>query len=210
MQTEPASFVERFVDDTITILHQLSLADIEKVIDAVVATRGSGGRLFFCGSGGGAGHASHATCDFRKIGQIESYCVTDNASELTARINDEGWDTSYSNWLRQSRLGSDDTLFVFSVGGGDAERNVSTNLVRAMEHARSVGAKIVGIAGRDGGLLREMATACVVIPTVDPSLVTPQTEGLQALVWHLIVSDPRVAVSAAKWESMDVGATAAP
>ena len=197
------SFPKQFLDDTGEILRRLSVDDVDATIETLVRVRERGGRIFFCGSGGGAGHASHAACDFRKLAQIESYCVSDNVSELTARINDDGWDSSYANWLRQSHLGPDDVLFVFSVGGGDAARNVSPNLVRAMQLAREVGAAIVGVAGRDGGTLRELANACVVIPTVDASLVTPQTEGLQSLIWHLIVSDPRLAAATAKWESME-------
>jgi D-sedoheptulose 7-phosphate isomerase len=197
------SFPKQFLDDTGEILRRLSVDDVDATIETLARVRERGGRIFFCGSGGGAGHASHAACDFRKLAQIESYCVSDNVSELTARINDDGWDSSYANWLRQSHLGPDDVLFVFSVGGGDAARNVSPNLVRAMQLAREVGAAIVGVAGRDGGTLRELANACVVIPTVDASLVTPQTEGLQSLIWHLIVSDPRLAAATAKWESME-------
>jgi D-sedoheptulose 7-phosphate isomerase len=202
------SFPKQFLDDTGEILRRLSVDDVDATIETLARVRERGGRIFFCGSGGGAGHASHAACDFRKLAQIESYCVSDNVSELTARINDDGWDSSYANWLRQSHLGRDDVLFVFSVGGGDAARNVSPNLVRAMQLAREVGAAIVGVAGRDGGTLRELANACVVIPTVDASLVTPQTEGLQALIWHLIVSDPRLAAATAKWESMEPSASA--
>jgi D-sedoheptulose 7-phosphate isomerase len=197
-----SGFTRQFLDDSIEILGQIPAADVDAVVATIAATRARGGRLFFVGSGGGAGHASHAACDFRKLAGIEAYSVTDNVSELTARINDEGWDGSYAAWLTVSRLNERDCLFVFSVGGGDAERNVSTNLVRAMELARDAGAAIVGVVGRDGGALRELATASVVIPTVDPSAVTPQTEGLQALMWHLIVSHPDLCTATAKWESM--------
>lgn len=197
-----AAFARQFLNDTVDILQEVSDADIEAVTAVVAATRQRGGRLFFVGSGGGAGHASHATCDFRKLAQIESYCVSDNVSELTARINDEGWDTSYSEWLRTSRLAAADCLFVFSVGGGDADRNVSTNLVNAILLAQEVGASVVGIAGRDGGTLRQLATASILIPTADAKTVTPQTEGLQALLWHLIVSHPSLAANTAKWESL--------
>jgi D-sedoheptulose 7-phosphate isomerase len=199
-----ATFSEQFLDDTRAILDRLATPDVEAVVAALRATRDAGGRVFFCGSGGGAGHASHATADFRKLAGIESYSVTDNVSELTARINDDGWESSYSEWLVRSRLGPDDCLFVFSVGGGDANRLISVNLVKAMELARDVGASIVGIAGRDGGELARLATACVVVPTVDPSMITPQTEGLQALLWHLVVSHPGLAAAPGKWESMDV------
>ena len=196
------TFTRTFLDDTLAVLDRLDEASVEAVVLAVRDTRERGGRLFFCGSGGGAGHASHAACDFRKLAHVESYSVTDNVSELTARVNDEGWDTSYREWLRVSRLGPADCLFVFSVGGGDEERNVSANLVQAMHLARAVGATVVGVVGRDGGELARVADACIVIPTVDASLVTPQTEGLQALLWHLIVSHPALAASTAKWESL--------
>jgi D-sedoheptulose 7-phosphate isomerase len=197
-----SGFTRQFLDDSIEILGRIPTEDVDAVVTTLAATRARGGRLFFVGSGGGAGHASHAACDFRKLAGIEAYSVTDNVSELTARINDEGWDSSYAAWLRVSNLGDRDCLFVFSVGGGDAGRDVSTNLVRAMELARDVGAAIVGVVGRDGGTLRELATASIVIPTVDPGAVTPQTEGLQALMWHLIVSHPDLCTTTAKWESM--------
>jgi D-sedoheptulose 7-phosphate isomerase len=198
------SFTEQFLGDTVTVLGRLDYLTVEGVVDVVASTRHRGGRLFLCGSGGGAGHASHAACDFRKLCDVESYAVTDNVSELTARINDDGWDSSYANWLRASRLRSDDCLFVFSVGGGDIERKVSVNLVEAIRFARERKASVVGVAGRDGGALAQLADACIVIPTADPGLVTPQTEGLQAVMWHLIVSHPKLAASPAKWESMNV------
>ena len=196
------TFTEAFLEDTFAVLGRLDQTSVEAVVAVIAATRERGGRLFLCGSGGGAGHASHAACDFRKLCDIESYAVTDNVSELTARINDDGWDTSYSNWLRASRLRSDDCLFVFSVGGGNVERRVSVNLVEAMQLAKQQGASVVGVAGRDGGALAQFADACIVIPTADPGLVTPQTEGLQAVMWHLIVSHPGLAANAAKWESI--------
>jgi len=198
------TFTEQFLGDTLAVLGGLDHRQVEAVVDVVVSTRERGGRLFLCGSGGGAGHASHAASDFRKLCDLESYSVTDNVSELTARINDDGWDSSYANWLRASRLRTDDCLFVFSVGGGDVERRVSVNLVEAMQLALECGAAVVGVAGRDGGALAQLADACIVIPTVDPGLVTPQTEGLQAVMWHLIVSHPKLAASAAKWESITV------
>jgi D-sedoheptulose 7-phosphate isomerase len=196
------SFSRSFLDDSIRILAGIDDAEIEALVTVVASTRDNGGRLFLCGSGGGAGHASHAACDFRKLAGIESYSVTDNVSELTARVNDDGWDSSYAEWLRASRLGERDCLFVFSVGGGNLVRNISANLVRAMDLAGEVGASIVGVAGRDGGELRKRAKACVVIPEVDERYVTPQTEGLQALVWHLVVSHPALASAIAKWESL--------
>jgi D-sedoheptulose 7-phosphate isomerase len=196
------TFAERFLDDTAAIVAQIDRRQVEAVVDVLAETRSRGGRLFLCGSGGGAGHASHAACDFRKLCDIEAYAVTDNVSELTARINDDGWDSSYANWLRASRVRAGDCAFVFSVGGGDADRGVSANLVEAMRYARDQGAKIAGVAGRDGGELARIADACVVIPTRAPDFVTPQTEGLQAVIWHLFVSHPKLAVTAAKWESM--------
>jgi len=152
--------------------------------------------------GGGAGHASHAVCDFRKIAQIEAYTPADNVSELTARVNDDGWDTAYANWLRSSRLSPEDALFVFSVGGGDLERNISSNLVRALEYAQHVGARICGVVGRDGGFTARVADACVVIPVVNPATITPHTEAFQALIWHLLVSHPRLKATEMKWESV--------
>ena len=196
------SFSRSFLDDSISTIAAFDDAEIERMVEVIRETRERGGRLFLCGSGGGAGHASHAACDFRKLVRIESYAVTDNVSELTARINDDGWDSSYAEWLRASNLAERDCLFVFSVGGGSLERSISVNLVRAIELAQSVGASVVGIAGRDGGELKARADACVLVPNVDDRFVTPQTEGLQALVWHLVVSHPGLAPATAKWESV--------
>jgi D-sedoheptulose 7-phosphate isomerase len=197
------SFSKKFLDDSMRVIESISSTDIEAVVQVIRKTRDQGGRLFLAGSGGGAGHASHATCDFRKLCGVESYCITDNVSELTARINDEGWDTSYSNWLSASRISSKDCLLVFSVGGGSFEPPVSMNLVKAVELAKSIKASVVGIVGRTGGALRQLADASVLVPTIDPSFVTPQAEGFQALIWHLIVSHPDLAASVAKWESID-------
>ena len=163
--------------------------------------RQGGGRLFFLGVGGGAGNASHAVNDFRKIAGIESYTPSDNVSELTARTNDEGWDTVFVEWLKGSRLNPNDGIFVFSVGGGDMERNISANLVRALQYAKVVGAKIMRIVGRDGGYAGQVGDACLIIPTVNPNTVTPHTEAFQGVIWHLIVSHPKVQVSEMKWES---------
>lgn len=196
------SFSRSFLDDSISTIAAFDDAEIERMVEVIRETRERGGRLFLCGSGGGAGHASHAACDFRKLAHIECYCVNDNTSELTARVNDDGWDRAYADWLRASRIGARDCLFVFSVGGGDEDRNISPNLVQAMILAQEVGASVVGVVGRDGGMLRTSATASVLIPTVDAAHVTPQTEGLQALVWHLMVSHPRLAAATAKWESV--------
>lgn len=164
--------------------------------------RNDGGRLFFLGVGGGAGNASHAVNDFRKITGIEAYTPTDNVSELTARVNDHGWETAYETWLQTSRLCSRDMVFVFSVGGGDAERNISTNLVHALQYAQDVGAKICGVVGRDGGFTAQVADACVVIAVVNQATITPHTEAFQAIIWHLLVSHPDLQVSEMKWESV--------
>ncbi len=196
------TFARTFLDDTIAILEQVAHDDVEAVVDVIRTTRDAGGRMFFCGSGGGAGHASHAACDFRKLANVEAYSVSDNVSELTARVNDEGWDSSYAEWLRASRIGASDCLFVFSVGGGDADRGVSANLVNAITLAEQVGATIVGVVGRDGGTLRQRASASVLIPTATADSVTAQTEGLQAVIWHLIVSHPKLCASTPRWESL--------
>ena len=195
-------FAAAYVAESIELLGRLDLRQVVEVRQELVDVRERGGRLFVVGSGGGAGHASHAVNDFRKITGIEAYSPSDNVSELTARINDEGWDTSYAAWLRGSRINWRDLVLVLSVGGGDVERNVSPNLVNCLTLAREVGARIVGIVGRDGGATAVVADACVVIPTVNEHLVTPHTEGMQAVVWHLLVSDPELAVEATKWESL--------
>jgi D-sedoheptulose 7-phosphate isomerase len=194
-------FARRFLDETIEILRDIPPAALESVAAVLRRTRDRGGRLFTCGSGGGAGHASHATCDFRTLAGFESYCVSDNVSELTARVNDAGWDGAYAATLRASCLRGEDCLLVFSVGGGDQQRSLSVNLIRAMELAKERGASVVGVAGRDGGALARLADACVVIPTVDPAHVTAQTEGLQALMWHLLVSHPLLATRTPTWET---------
>jgi len=195
-------FSKTFLRESREILERISVEDIDNVVALLRRTRDRGGRVFFCGSGGGAGHASHAACDFRKLGRIECYSVSDNVSELTARINDEGWDSAYAAWLESSRLSVADTLFVFSVGGGDVERNVSVNLVNAMKLARNVGASITGVVGRDGGTVAKWADVCVTVPVVNRANVTPHTEGMQAVIWHLIVSHPELGAATAKWESM--------
>jgi D-sedoheptulose 7-phosphate isomerase len=196
-----AAFVRTFLEETEKAVRTLDAAAIDAVAAGLGAARDGGGRLFILGVGGSAGHASHAVNDFRKICGIEAYTPTDNVSELTARVNDEGWDTSFSEWLKVSRLGARDGLLVFSVGGGSREKNVSMNLVRAIELAKSVGAKIFGVVGKDGGATKQHADACVVIPTVSPDRITPHTEGLCAVVWHLLVSHPALKRAATKWES---------
>ena len=194
------SFIDSFLEETIKIASSIDREAIEQTAVGLASVR-EGGRLFILGVGGSAGHASHAVNDFRKICGFEAYCPTDNVSELTARVNDEGWDTSFIEWLRGSRLRKGDALLVFSVGGGNREKNVSVNLVRALELAKEVGAKVFGIVGRDGGYTKQVADACVVVPTVNNDRVTPHTEGFCAVVWHLLVSHPALAMKATKWES---------
>jgi D-sedoheptulose 7-phosphate isomerase len=195
------SFTLAYLEETIDIVRRLDPTVVERVAAGLASARDGGGRLFVLGVGGSAGHASHAVNDFRKLCAFEAYAPTDNVSELTARVNDEGWDTSFSEWLKVSRLGEKDAVLVFSVGGGNREKNVSTNLVRALEHARAVNARIFGIVGKDGGTTAELAEACVVIPSASPERITPHTEGLCAVVWHLLVSHPALKRAATKWES---------
>lgn len=199
------SFSKKYLEQAGLVVDAIDSLSIENMVDVLKEMRDEGGRLFLIGSGGGAGHASHASCDFRKLCGFEAYCPTDNVSELSARINDDGWDTSIASYLEGSRLNANDCVFVFSVGGGSEEENISMNLVNAVKLARKVGAKVIGAVGRDGGFTAMSADACVVIPTVDDSLVTSHTESFQALVWHLLVSHPELRVSEAKWES--TGAT---
>jgi D-sedoheptulose 7-phosphate isomerase len=196
------SWVEQYLAESAEIVERLDREALDAIVAELLALRERGGRLFFVGSGGGAGHASHAVCDFRKLGGFEAYAPSDNVSELTARVNDDGWDTSYAAWLRGSRLNENDLLFVFSVGGGDRERSVSVNLVQCLDLAASVGARICGVVGRDGGYTAQLADACVVVPPVNAATVTAQTESFQALVWHLLVSHPDVLVGEMKWESI--------
>ena len=196
------TFSGTYLEETQAILRQLDLAGVERMAAGLAAVRDAGGRLFILGVGGSAGHASHAVNDFRKLCRFEAYAPSDNVSELTARINDEGWDTCYANWLVASRLRESDALLVFSVGGGNREKNVSVNLVRALELASKTGAKIYGIVGRDGGFTREIANACSVIPVVNPDRTTPHTEGICAILWHLLVSHPALQAAPTKWESL--------
>lgn len=195
-------YTSRYLSEVGTIASQIDQAQIEKMIDILLETRVAGGRLFFIGVGGGAGNATHAVNDFRKIANIESYTPTDNVSELTARVNDDGWDSSFASWLRGSHLRRGDTLFVLSVGGGNREKNISTNIVWALELAQAVGAKIIGVVGRDGGYTAKVADAAVIIPTASADTVTPHSESFQAVVWHLIVSHPRLKENEMKWESV--------
>ena len=195
------SYARRHLDEAKRVLDQLDADAIERVADVLHAVRERGGRLFFLGVGGSAANCSHAVNDFRKIAGFEAYAPTDNVSELTARTNDDGWTSVFAEWLRGSRLRAEDGVFVFSVGGGDAARNVSANLVAALQLARERGAAIVGVVGRDGGYTREVADASVLIPTVNAATVTPHAEAFQAVVWHLLVSHPKLKRIETKWES---------
>lgn len=194
-------FAKQYLSEAKTILDQIDAGELDKMTELLVNLRNQKGRLFFVGVGGGAGHASHAVNDFRKIAGIESYSPADNVSELTARTNDEGWETTYAAWLQVSNLNAKDILFVFSVGGGDAERNISANIVNALKLAKERGCKIIGVVGRDGGYTAKVADACIIVATVNKDYITPHTESFQALVWHLLVSDPRLQQMSNKWES---------
>jgi len=194
-------YISAFLDDAVTIINKIDHTQIKKMSQILQDLRKNNGRLFILGVGGGAGHASHAVNDFRKIAGIESYAPTDNVSELTARVNDDGWETVFERWLKGSRLTAKDCIFVFSVGGGNAEKNVSVTLVNALRYAKEIGAKVIGVVGRDGGYTAKVADACVIIPIVNEKTVTPQTEAFQAVVWHLIVSSPAMQKFDMKWES---------
>ncbi len=196
------SFSRSYLEETVDIVRRIDAASIDRLAEGLASVRDRGGRLFIVGVGGSAGHASHAVNDFRKICQFEAYTPTDNVSELTARVNDEGWESSFAEWLKISRLGERDAVLVFSVGGGNVEKNVSVNLVRAIDEARCRGAKVFGIVGKDGGYTNKVADACVVIPTASPERITPHTEGLCAVVWHLLVSHPALKAAQTKWESI--------
>jgi D-sedoheptulose 7-phosphate isomerase len=197
-----ADFCGQFLSEAQQIIERIDAAAIEKCVRILAQTRTSAGRLFILGVGGSAANASHAVNDFRKIVGLEAYAPTDNVSELTARTNDEGWAGVFASWLRVSRLGSNDCVLVFSVGGGNLEKGVSPNLVEALRYARTVGAKITAIVGRDGGFAAQVADACVIIPTVNPVHVTPHSEAFQAVVWHLMVSHPLLKQAETKWESL--------
>jgi D-sedoheptulose 7-phosphate isomerase len=192
----------RYLDEAAEVLSRLDTAAIERMASLLAGLREGGGRLFVLGVGGGAATAAHAVNDFRKLCGIEAYAPTDNVAELTARANDDGWHSVFSEWLRTSRLGGRDAVLVLSVGGGDRQRNVSANLVAALEVAREVGARVLGIVGRDGGHTAAVADACVVVPTVSPERVTVHTESFQSLICHLLVSHPALRIRDPKWESM--------
>ena len=197
-------YTNQYLEEASAILGLIDRDSIDEVLELLLDVRQQGGRIFFLGVGGGAGHASHAVNDFRKIAHIECYAPTDNVSELTARINDDGWETAYRNWLQGSRLRPQDAVFVFSVGGGNAENNISTNLVAALNYAHEVGARICGIVGRDGGFTAKVSDACVLVPVVNAATITPHTESFQAVVWHLLVSHPKLKDAEMKWESTAV------
>jgi D-sedoheptulose 7-phosphate isomerase len=194
-------YVRQHLDEVARIVTAIDVSAIERVVGLLADLRARGGRLFFLGVGGSAANCSHAVNDFRKIAGFEAYTPVDNVSELTARTNDEGWASVFSSWLKGSRLGPDDMLFVLSVGGGSLEHNISPNLVVALNDARHVGARIVGIVGRDGGYTAQVADACIVVPTVNADNVTPHTEAFQAVIWHLLISHPALKVADTKWES---------
>jgi D-sedoheptulose 7-phosphate isomerase len=196
------SFSRAFLDESIEVIRRIDAEAVDRMAAGLAASRDSGGRLFILGVGGSAGHASHAVNDFRKICRFEAYTPTDNVSELTARVNDEGWDSCFSEWLKISRMTANDAVLVFSVGGGNVEKNVSVNLVRAIDHARAAGARVFGIVGKDGGYTKAVADECVLIPIVSNDRITPHTEGLAAVVWHLLVSHPALKVTQTKWESV--------
>lgn len=195
------NYAQQHLAEAAQIITQLDTSAIEAITERLAALRARGGRLFFLGVGGSAGNCSHAVNDFRKIVGIEAYAPTDNVSELTARTNDEGWDTVFSEWLKVSQLKATDVLFIFSVGGGNLEKNISPNLVRALQYAKDIGAQVVGVVGRDGGYTAKVADACVIIPTVNSETITPHTEAFQAVIWHLLVSHPFLKQQQTKWES---------
>jgi D-sedoheptulose 7-phosphate isomerase len=197
------NYTQEHLRETVAILQLLDVAAIERMVTLLAQISADGGRIFFLGVGGSAGNCSHAVNDFRKLLGVECYTPTDNVSELTARINDDGWEDAFVDWLKVSRLTDRDAVFVLSVGGGSTEKNISVNLVAAVNHARKVGAKILGILGRDGGHTAQLADAAVIVPTVNPQAVTPHCEALQAVIWHLLVSHPRLKPREGKWESLD-------
>ena len=195
------SYARQHLNEAKEIINHINIDAIEKVADLLATVKKDQGRIFFLGVGGSAGNCSHAVNDFRKIVEIESYAPTDNVSELTARTNDEGWATIFEPWLKLSKLNPKDAVFIFSVGGGNLERNISPNLVNALKYAKQVGAKITGVVGRDGGYTAQVADACVIIPTVNPENITPHSEAFQAVIWHLLVSHPKLKENQTKWES---------
>lgn len=198
------SYSQKHLNESIEIIQKIDVDAIEEIADLLVQVKANGGRVFFLGVGGSAGNCSHAVNDFRKIVGIESYAPTDNVSELTARANDEGWASIFVEWLRISKLTTKDMIFIFSVGGGNLEKNISPNLVEALKFAKNIGSKVVGVVGRDGGYTAQVADACVIIPTVNSENVTPHSEAFQGVVWHLLVSHPKLKANQTKWESTTV------
>lgn len=196
------NYIDKYLSEVTEITSKIDRTQIEKMVEIILKVRKNNGRLFMLGVGGSAGNASHAVNDFRKIAGIESYAPTDNVSELTARVNDDGWDTSFVNWLKGSRLNSSDCLFIFSVGGGNAEKNISVNIINALKYGKEKKASIIGIVGKDGGYTAQTADACVIIPTVNPETVTPHSEAFQGTIWHLIVTHPAIKAFEMKWESV--------
>ena len=197
-----SAHVDQYFEDAISILQKIDRSQVETMIRILLKIRAMGGRLFFLGVGGSAGNCSHAVNDFRKIGGFEAYTPTDNVSELTARTNDEGWQTVFVEWLKTSRLNEKDCVFVLSVGGGDKVKNISANLVYALEYAKEVKARILGVVGRANGFSAQVADSCVVVPMANPSTLTPHAEAFQGVIWHLLVSDPRIMQIRNKWESV--------
>ena len=196
-------YAKQYLEEVHRVVDGLNISQIDLMVQLLDDLREKGGRLFFLGVGGSAANSSHAVNDFRKICGIESYAASDNVSELSARVNDDGWDSVFLRWLQGSKLADRDGVFIFSVGGGNAEQNISANLVYALEYAKDVGAKIFGVVGRDGGYTAQVASACVIIPPVSPDTITAHTESFQAVIWHLIVSHPRMKINEMKWESVD-------
>jgi D-sedoheptulose 7-phosphate isomerase len=196
------NFSEKYLFESLEIIRGINTNDIENIAEIIANVRANNGRLFIIGSGGGAGHASHAVCDFRKLCNIEAYAPYDNISELTARVNDEGWEVTILNWLKVSKFNLNDAVFVFSVGGGSQKNSISLNLVKVVNYAKEIGAKVVGVVGRDGGFTKSEGDAVVLIPVVDKERITPHTEGFQAVIWHLLVTHPKLQVNNAKWESV--------
>jgi D-sedoheptulose 7-phosphate isomerase len=204
---QATEYTQKYLREVQQIAMSVDGREIDRMVELLCDTRSRGGRVFFVGVGGGAGHAGHAVNDFRKIAGMECYAPTDNVSELTARINDDGWESCYANWLRGSRLKPEDALFVFSVGGGCLENNISTNIVESLKLAKRIGARVLGVVGRDGGYTAQVADACVVIPTLSPDTVTAHAESFQAVIWHLVVSHPRLKRNEMKWEQATMAGT---
>jgi len=196
-------YIDSYLREVLEITSKIDKSEIEKMINVILNVKKNEGRIFMLGVGGSAGNASHAVNDFRKIAGIECYTPTDNVSELTARVNDDGWDSSFVNWLKGSRLNSKDCIFIFSVGGGNLEKNVSVNIVNSLKFAKEMGSSIIGIVGKDGGYTAKVADACVIIPVVNPETITPHSEAFQATIWHLLVTHPDIKVNEMKWESVD-------